>query len=282
MSPSATSFASFADVETTSAVAASSADVNDEVRSAVREMVLYRDSIERVAGESQSELATFWLRKTRKPVLAILVVQKGASGKRVFYRGLNLEVSMPTGSLCAERNAIGNALAADPTLTRQDLRLVAVLSLNKLVLGDAAAACGGGGAASPAAESAAGPEARLETIPEGAASGGGGATAAPTSPTASSAPRRKRRKRPRSNSLSEGPESPHPRVAWSRPGGSPRAAALVAARGAPNGAARHSNPLEPCGACCEWLRRIARVSPGFRIVTFTDLSCKEVHVKTVD
>ena len=146
---------------------------------------------------------------------------------------------------------------------------------------------GGEGAASAVADGAAAPEARLETILEGegsTASGGSDATAAPTSPTASSsAPPRKRRKRPRANSLSEGPESPHPRVEWSRPGGSPRAAALAAVRGASkNGAVRHSNPLEPCGACCEWLRRIARVSPGFRIVTFTDLSCKEVHVKTVD
>ena len=108
-------------------------------------MLLYRDSIERVASDAQSELATFWLRKTSKPVLAVLVAQKGASGKRTFYRGLNLEVSMPTGSLCAERNAIGNALAADPTLTRQDLRLVAVLSLNKLVVPLVGGAAGGGG-----------------------------------------------------------------------------------------------------------------------------------------
>eukprot|EP00925_Amoebophrya_sp_RCC4383_P022169 GSA25T00019158001.1 len=39
------------------------------------------------------ELATFWLRKTRKPVLCVLMVQK-PGGKPVFYRGMNLEVSM--------------------------------------------------------------------------------------------------------------------------------------------------------------------------------------------
>jgi hypothetical protein len=37
---------------------------------------------------------------------------------------------MPTGSLCAERNAIGSALAADLGLKRRDLKLVAVLSLS--------------------------------------------------------------------------------------------------------------------------------------------------------
>jgi hypothetical protein len=40
-----------------------------------------------------------------------------------------MEVSMPTGSLCAERNVIGTALANDPGLKREDLLMVAVLSL---------------------------------------------------------------------------------------------------------------------------------------------------------
>jgi hypothetical protein len=37
---------------------------------------------------------------------------------------------MPTGSLCAERNVIGTALASDLTLRREDIRYVAVLSLS--------------------------------------------------------------------------------------------------------------------------------------------------------
>lgn len=36
---------------------------------------------------------------------------------------------MPTGSLCAERNVIGTALSEDLTLKRQDLKMVAVLSV---------------------------------------------------------------------------------------------------------------------------------------------------------
>jgi hypothetical protein len=39
-----------------------------------------------------------------------------------------MEVSMPTGSLCAERNVIGSALADDVTLLRKDIKIVAVYS----------------------------------------------------------------------------------------------------------------------------------------------------------
>jgi A distinct subfamily of CDD/CDA-like deaminases len=41
-----------------------------------------------------------------------------------------IQVSMPTGSLCAERNVIGTALADDLTLRRMDLRMVAVLGVS--------------------------------------------------------------------------------------------------------------------------------------------------------
>jgi hypothetical protein len=37
-----------------------------------------------------------------------------------------MEVSMPTGSLCAERNVIGTALSDDITLRREDIKMVAV------------------------------------------------------------------------------------------------------------------------------------------------------------
>ena len=40
-----------------------------------------------------------------------------------------MEVSMPTGSLCAERNVIGTALADNPSLKRQDLKVIAVLAV---------------------------------------------------------------------------------------------------------------------------------------------------------
>jgi len=73
----------------------------------------------------KNDLGSFWLRKSGKPVLAVLLVKKPGESLKL-YRGTNVEVSMPTGSLCAERNAIGTALAADMSLRRQDLRAVAV------------------------------------------------------------------------------------------------------------------------------------------------------------
>lgn len=83
-------------------------------------------------GGGGHELMEFWLRKTRKPVLAVVLVRAGADGPRQYFRAMNLEVSMPTGSLCSERAAIAAALAADPGLRRRDIRMVAVLSLPKL------------------------------------------------------------------------------------------------------------------------------------------------------
>ena len=38
-----------------------------------------------------------------------------------FYRGMNLEVSMPTGTLCAERNAIGEFVRSDRLLRKASL-----------------------------------------------------------------------------------------------------------------------------------------------------------------
>ena len=39
------------------------------------------------------------------------------------------------------------------------------------------------------------------------------------------------------------------------------------------------NPLDPCGACSEWLRKIAEINPDFQVVTFTSLDCSHIHVK---
>jgi len=55
---------------------------------------------------------------------------KKPSKEPKMYRAMNMEVSMPTGSLCAERNAIGTALSQDPSLKREHFKMVAVLSLN--------------------------------------------------------------------------------------------------------------------------------------------------------
>ena len=41
------------------------------------------------------------------------------------------------------------------------------------------------------------------------------------------------------------------------------------------------NPIAPCGSCMEWLRKISEVNPDFRIITFTDISCDKIFVKSV-
>eukprot|EP01041_Mallomonas_annulata_P004365 gene4365-8691_t len=117
----------------------------------VKEMLNFKADFDKtVSGPDDflsHDLAAFWMRKTRKPVLAVLLVAPARSRSRVHsttstsplpapspsgyrvYRGTNMEVSMPTGSLCAERNVIGSALASDLSLRREDLVAVAVLSV---------------------------------------------------------------------------------------------------------------------------------------------------------
>jgi hypothetical protein len=36
------------------------------------------------------------------------------------------------------------------------------------------------------------------------------------------------------------------------------------------------NPIAPCGACSEWLKKIAEVNPDFRVVMFEDTTCETV------
>jgi hypothetical protein len=93
----------------------------------VQEMKAFRNEMTKIL-KGTNDISSFWLRKTHKPVLAVLAVEVGR-GKIKLYRGTNMEVSMPTGSLCAERNVIGTAFADNPALRRQDLKLIAVLSV---------------------------------------------------------------------------------------------------------------------------------------------------------
>ncbi|CAD7958841.1 unnamed protein product [Amoebophrya sp. A120] len=131
------------------------AELDNRIRLVLKEMLAHKKAVEQLGSSKDAELAGFWLRKTRKPVLCVLMVEKEEEVQvvnssqqklakvRKFYRGLNLEVSMPTGSLCAERNCIGQAVAADPTLRREHIKLVAVLSLPQI---------GSGASSSSAAE----------------------------------------------------------------------------------------------------------------------------------
>ena len=59
-------------------------------------------------------------------------MQLGGSdnGSIEMVKGVNVEVSLTTGTLCAERNAISTAFRKFPKLERKDLKAIAVLSLN--------------------------------------------------------------------------------------------------------------------------------------------------------
>mmetsp|Transcript_122375 Transcript_122375/g.280402 ORF Transcript_122375/g.280402 Transcript_122375/m.280402 type:complete len:461 (-) Transcript_122375:398-1780(-) len=100
----------------------SNTDMN--LRRLVREMIEHKRNFDLSVS---AETVSFWLRKSQQPVLAVLMVQKAHQTAR-FFRGINLEVSMPTGSLCAERSVIGTALAQDPSLHRSDFKMIAVLA----------------------------------------------------------------------------------------------------------------------------------------------------------
>ena len=167
----------------------------DEYKGLVNEMIRYKRQFEAIRDSEDHELGSFWLRKTGKAVLAVLVTRK-PDGTPTYWRGMNVEVSMPTGTLCAERNAIGNALAADQSVSRSDMMAVAVLSVS------------------------------LE------------------------------------NDRSDG----SPQVLEAN-GGDIAEVAL--------------NPLDPCGACMEWLKKISEVNPDFSVLTFTSTSCEKVFVTPI-
>ena len=120
----------FEEIATEPAIALKGAEsqFDTQTKLVVNEMQKFRSEFtKKLVENSGDDLGTFWLRKTKKPVLAVLLVQKDNEEPKL-YRGTNMEVSMPTGSLCAERNVIGSALADDITLKRQDIKLIAVYS----------------------------------------------------------------------------------------------------------------------------------------------------------
>ncbi|CAD7962602.1 unnamed protein product [Amoebophrya sp. A25] len=42
------------------------------------------------------------------------------------------------------------------------------------------------------------------------------------------------------------------------------------------------NPINPCGACMEWLRKISEKEPSFRVITFASMACERIFVKRID
>lgn len=118
---------SFEEISTVPPVAvkeiADSVSVDSLVDLVASEMKAFRASFDDLRGQ-ENDLRSFWLRKTGKLVMAVLLVIK-PDGTRRMYRGTNMEVSMPTGSLCAERNVIGTALSSDLSICRQGNNTIA-------------------------------------------------------------------------------------------------------------------------------------------------------------
>lgn len=76
------------------------------------------------------EERSFFFRKGGQEVLAVIAMKDPEKPDRIkTISGVNLEVSLPTGSLCAERNAIGSCLVENPKLRLQDIQCVAVFCL---------------------------------------------------------------------------------------------------------------------------------------------------------
>jgi cytidine deaminase len=331
----------------------------------VQEMRAFYQEMNAALVSGNNDIHRFWLRKTHKPVLAVLLVQSSGEAAPRLYRGTNMEVSMPTGSLCAERSAIGSALAANPNLKRHDLKLIAVLAVPPPPPSPPSA--------DPVVASETGPVSHPPNVSIGTAptNNAAAATAAATMRRVSSYSsivveesmlQDHRRPSVNSRKSSFGSEyepltdewvwssDPSAAVAPTAPsdhalnsshcslatteeedagemggGGASVASSLVGTTTVPaatttteplrrialftkttplahtagskataTGATTvstkrlrktvvvHStkdvNPLSPCGACNEWLKKIAESNPYFSIVTFTDANCSGIYV----
>ncbi|KAI9990025.1 hypothetical protein PInf_020331 [Phytophthora infestans] len=301
-------FHSFENIEASPLVTPSKADALTQM--IVREMRKFRDQF--LAAEGEGEVAGFWLRKSRKPVLAVLLIEKPAAelGGRptiVVQRGMNCEVSMPTGSLCAERNAIGSALASDPTLTRRALKMIAVLGLNLTAGGNSSSVT------SPTASEDTGDDAKRKEPSQGASFDKTASTS-----TAPAELHVVEAANPQVLSVRVRPAAVQSSLSSAATNNSTVAARAGRGRGRGRGkreletknanltsprkpkrprtfsfdevaveemmranAPPDRNPLAPCGACKEWLVKIAEANPSFRVVTFENSRCRNVYINQI-
>jgi cytidine deaminase len=233
-----------------------------------REMKTFKEEMVRTLS-ADNDILRFWLRKTHKPVIAVLLVQSdGSDEEPVLYRGTNMEVSMPTGSLCAERNVIGTALADRPSLRREDLKLIAVLAVPLADIGR-----GGPPPELPGMRRVHSCIANIDC------------DLTPTSQLVRRASYGSDEDRewilpsPRTDSRAAETPSSTPRRTISLVSRSYRANAASSRRTVVLPSSyRDLNPLRPCGACNEWLKKIAECNPYFKILTFTDADCNGVYV----
>ena len=263
-------FQTFEDMETRPPTSVS--QLSEPLQVLVAETLKYAEEFRSTLNAGNDEVANFWLRKTKKPVLSVLMVRVPLDDKGVtptlfshgmtskdqawglrFFRGMNAEVSMPTGSLCSERNAIGTALAQWPGIRRESFAAIAVLSMT---LGN-----------NPTS-----PRQSFDALPSPLSGRKRGAHEVGDS---SLSPWRLKRWRSESMDSSVAGQD----GAWgSSPHVCSEANSPQAARPQPTG---ELNPIKPCGACTEWLKKIAEANPDFRVLMFEDSSCEQVYVRSV-
>ncbi|CAJ1949917.1 unnamed protein product [Cylindrotheca closterium] len=319
---------SFEEMETVPALSTKQLQDKPLVMQVVDEIKTFSMEMTRIMSFDNHDIQKFWLRKTHKPVLAVLAVQM-PDGRIKLYRGTNMEVSMPTGSLCAERNVIGTALADNPSLKRQDLKAIAVLSVPKpskhqfgrLVRSGSVASYCSMPSLAPDFDNGESPKLMpsysTETLvveqqgspvfqdltndrrPRAFSN----ASASPSLMAVSRTPPL----HPNSitNTAAEPGTAPVPPSITLGPAAAAAAAVMQPKspirrvsvyHGLENNNKRikqkttrsrkrhlfvHSNddmnPLRPCGACNEWLKKIAESNPYFQILTFTDADCNGVY-----
>ena len=327
-------FQTFEDMETRPPVSRDALSV--DMASLVDQMVEYKKEFDHVRNYQHHELHQFWLRKTRKPVLSILMVElndykderDGGKSKQEdtsssssattsapryqFFRGVNCEVSMPTGSLCSERNAIGTALATHPEIRREQLKAVAILSTSpvwapgkhkpmsprktpssRLSIGSAIVPpssstrrdsqetqkfVDGASTSTPSSPSS------TSTSTSTSTSSTTYSSSSSTSSSSSSSVLSLKRPRPESEDSLQTDDVEAWRVKrWransvsSDPPGSPVVRPLQQGEGEE----MTLNPIAPCGACSEWLKKIAEVNPDFRVVMFEDTTCETVFLRSI-
>ena len=321
---------SFEEMETSPAM--ESSDMQGELDMVVQEMKAFRDEMTDILlHKDASDIHSFWLRKTHKAVLAVLLVQN-EGGPPILYRGTNMEVSMPTGSLCAERNVIGTALASNPKLKRQDLKCIAVLAVpqpskeesiprapRSTSLGSTSennAGVGSKGSRHNSIDESKGNTSTMtgrqmrghsfDEREEDWTVGSDGSNKSKSDgnsehvvleadgrdrqPQNPGTPLRKISlfTSESSNSLVDMiKQNPMGSSAGSHPLQKPKptSSSTLGAAGKErrNVIVRSNNhdvdlnPLRPCGACHEWLKKIAECNPYFQIMTFTDADCNGVY-----
>mmetsp|Transcript_25324 Transcript_25324/g.59275 ORF Transcript_25324/g.59275 Transcript_25324/m.59275 type:complete len:879 (-) Transcript_25324:2979-5615(-) len=294
---------SFEEMETLPPVETDQLQDRPLVKQVVDEMKRFRSDFTKILSNSSkgsNDIQAFWLRKTLKPVIAVLAVQT-PSGQVKLYRGTNMEVSMPTGSLCAERNVIGTALADNPSLKRQDLKMIAVLaipnpkqmehstkslerqrvrSLNSIAtLATATSEDEGSTGKHPlisSRKSSLGEEEDWTVQTPSSFPGNQQQNITNLDKNASLVGSTNLEMFHHSNISFDSTQPPNPTrtiYLYNKPQHQTRRlrrAVVVHSN-------QDMNPLRPCGACNEWLKKLAESNPYFTILTFTDSACNGVY-----